>query len=76
MNDKYFNLYLVIKSSHFIFYVVAIESNNVKIKYKLDVPTIGLKDNKISNFEKIFDTIKHNIFLIEQNQKHTFKEII
>ena len=76
MNDKYFNLYLVIKSSHFIFYVVAIENNNAKIEYKLDVPTIGLKDNKISNFEKIFDTIKHNIYLIEQNQKHTFKEII
>ena len=76
MNDKYFNLYLVIKSSSFIFYVVAIENNNAKIKYKLDVPTIELKDNKISNFEKIFNTIKHNIYLIEQNQKHTFKEII
>ena len=76
MNDKYFNLYLVIKSSSFIFYVVAIENNNAKIKYKLDVPTIELKDSKISNFEKIFDTIKHNIYLIEQNQKHTFKEII
>lgn len=76
MNDKYFNLYLVIKSSHFIFYVVEIENNSAKIKYKLDVPTIGLKDNKISNFEKIFDSIKHNIYLIEQNQKHTFKEII
>ena len=76
MNDKYFNLYLVIKSSRFIFYVVAVENNIAKIDYKLDVPTIGLKDNKISNFEEIFDTIKHNIYLIEQNQKHTFKEII
>ena len=76
MNDKYFNLYLVIKSSSFIFYVVAVENNIAKIDYKLDVPTTGLKDNKISNFEEIFDTIKHNIYLIEQNQKHTFKEII
>ena len=76
MIDKYFNLYLVIKSSRFIFYVEEIDDDNTKIKYKLDVPTIGLNDNKISDFEKIFDTIKHNIYLIEQNQKYTFKEII
>ena len=76
MIDKYFNLYLVIKSSRFIFYVEEIDDDNTKIKYKLDVPAIGLNDNKISDFEKIFDTIKHNIYLIEQNQKYTFKEII
>ena len=76
MNDKSLNLYLEIKNSRFIFYVEENDNyNNSKINYKLDVPAIGLDDNKISNLEKLFDTVKKNIYLVEQNQKNTFKEI-
>ena len=60
-----------------IFYIQENDAqNNPKIKYKLNVPTIGLEDNKIINFEKVFDTIKKNIYLAEQSQKCTFKEIV
>ncbi len=77
MNDKYLNLYLEIKSSHFIFYVEETDNHNTsKIKYKLEVPAIGVEENKIYNLEKVFDTIKKNIYLVEQNQKCTFKEIV
>ena len=76
MKDKSLNLYLEIKNSRFIFYVEETSNyNNSKIKYKLDVPAIGLEDNKVSNLEKSFETIKNNIYLVEQNQKYTFKEI-
>ena len=77
MNDKYLNLYIEFKNSRFIFYVEETDNqNNSKIKYKSDVPAIGLEDNKIFDLEKTFDTIKKNIYLAEQNQKYTFKEII
>ena len=77
MSDKSFNLYLEIKSSNFIFYIQENDAqNNFKINYKLDVPAIGLEDNKIINFEKVFETIKKNIYLAEQSQKCTFKEIV
>ena len=70
MSDKNFNLYLEIKSSNFIFYIQENDAqNNFKINYKLDVPAIGLEDNKIINFEKVFETIKKNIYLAEQSQK-------
>ena len=77
MNDKYLNFYIEFKNSRFIFYVEETDNqNNSKIKYKSDVPAIGLEDNKIFDLEKTFDTIKKNISLAEQNQKYTFKEII
>ena len=77
MSDKYYNLNLEIKSSSFIIYVEETdEQNNSKINYKFDVPAIGLEENKISDFEKFFESIKKNIYLAEQNQKCTFKEII
>ena len=77
MSEKYLNLYIEIKSSNFIFYVEENdEQNNSKIIYKLDAKSPGLKDNKILDFDKAFDTIKDNIYLAEQNQKFTFKEIV
>ncbi len=77
MSDKYLNLYIEIKSSNFTFYIEETdEQNNSKINYKLGAKSPGLKDNKILDFDKAFDTIKDNIYLAEQNQKCTFKEII
>ena len=77
MSNKHHNLYLEIKSSSFIFYVEEKDDQNKsKINYKFDTPAIGLDDNKISDFENFFETIKKNIYLAEQNQKCTFKEIV
>ena len=77
MSEKYLNLYLEIKSSNFIFYVQENDDeNNFKIKYKLDIPAIGLEDNKIIDFDNFFETIKKNIYLAEQSQKCTFKEVV
>ncbi len=77
MNEKYLNLYLEFKSSRLIFYVEETDNqNNSKINYKLDVPAIGYENNKILDLEKTFNIIKKNIYLAEQNQKCTFKEII
>ena len=77
MSEKKFNLYIEINNSNLIFYVEEIyNQNNSKIKYKLDVPIIGLERNKILNFEELFGLIKKNIYLSEQNLKCTFKEIV
>ena len=77
MSDKFFNLFLEIKSSSFVFYIQENNAqNNSKINYKLDVPAIGLEDSKIINFEKIFEIVKKNIYIAEQSQKCTFKEIV
>ena len=73
MSEKYYNLYLEIKRSSFIFYIEEKDDqNNSKINYKFAVPAIGIEDNKISDFENFFDTIKKNIYIAEQNQKRTF----
>jgi cell division protein FtsA len=77
MSEKNFNLYIEINNSSLIFYAEEnYNQNNSKIKYKLDAPTIGLERNKISNFDELFGTIKKNIYLIEQNLKYTFNEIV
>ena len=44
MSERYFNLYVEINNSKFIFYSEEIDSqNNSKIKYKLDIPAIGIE---------------------------------
>ena len=77
MSEKKLNLYVEINNSNLIFYVEeTYNQNSSKIKYKLDIPTIGLERNKILNFDELFDIIKKNIYLSEQNLKCTFKEIV
>ncbi len=70
-------LYLEINNSDFTFFVV--EDNHqgdFKISYKLKTPLIGLENNVIFDLEKIFSTIKENIFIIEKKFNFTFKELI
>ena len=70
-------LFLEINKSYFTFSVgVNDEQNNIKIIHKIDVPLIGIENNRISDFEKVLHVIKENIYLIEQNINHTFKEIV
>ncbi len=52
------------------------ELNSFEILEKLIIPIDGIKDNKISDLNKITNLIKRNILLIEQKVNYTFKEII
>ena len=77
MQDTYLTLYIEINESDFIFFVTQNdEQNNFEIIYKLTTPLKGIEKNSITDFESVFDTIKENIFLIEQKINYTFKEIV
>ena len=77
MNDPQLSLYLEINYLSYIFYVSKSDSqNNFKIVYESKVPLTGIEKNSISDFKKVFNTIKENVYLIEQKFNHTFKDII
>ena len=70
-------LYLEINELNFTFSVGANnEYNNFEIIYTLDVPIVGFENKRVADFEKVFNVIKKNIYLIEQKINFTFKEII
>ena len=59
-------LYLEINNTNYIFFVGnSDEQNNFKIVYKLEVPLKGIEDNRISDLENVYLTLKENIYLIE-----------
>ena len=65
---NFITLYLEINNSNFAFFVVSNENlDNIKIIYKLEIPLSGITDNRFSDFELSFKTIKENIYLIEKN---------
>ncbi len=70
-------LYLEINEFNFTFSVGASnEYDNFEIIYNLDVPIVGFEDKRLADFEKVFNVIKKNIYLIEQKINFTFKEIV
>ncbi len=70
-------LYLEINNTNYVFFVGDNdEQNNFKITYKLEIPLKGIEGYKITDLENIYLTLKENIYLIEQNFNHTFKEVI
>ena len=77
MKDISLILYLEINDTDYIFYVGKNdEQNNFKTVFELKTPLKGVTNNRISDSEEAFKTIKENIYLIEQKFNHTFKEII
>ena len=77
MKNLTYTLYLEINNSNYIFFVCKGDKQyNFEIDYKLEVALIGIDNNRISDFEKSFNAIKKNIYLIEQKFNHTFKEIV
>jgi len=77
MNKNYLTLFIEISNSHVSFLVG--EKNdygNFKLKFKTDMPSNGIEDNKIFDLEKAFNLFKENIYLIEQKFQYTFREII
>ena len=70
-------LFLEINNKNFIFIIGKTDQdNNFKTEYKLEVPLRGIENNRISNFDDVFNTIKENIFLVEQKFSYTFKELV
>ena len=77
MKNSSLKLYLEINNSSFIFLVgESNENENFKIAYKLEIPLQGIENSRITNLEKVTDVIKKNIYIIEQELNHTFKEVV
>ena len=52
------------------------DQNNFKLLEKLNISIDGIRDNRITDIDKIINVIKRNILIIEQKVNYTFKEII
>jgi cell division protein FtsA len=77
MNKDSLILFLEINNLNYIFFVGKNdEENNFQIIFKQEVPLAGMENDKISSLEKVFSTIKQNLYLIEQKLEHTFNEIV
>ena len=77
MLDSNPKLYLEINNSNFTFYVIKNNENDeTKIIYESNFFLKEFENNKISDLEKVFNTIKKNIYFIEQKLSYTFKELI
>ena len=77
MKNSSLKLYLEINNFGFIFLVgESDEYENFKIAYKLEIPLQGIENSRITSLEKVTDVIKKNIYIIEQELNHTFKEVV
>ena len=77
MKEISLTLFLEISNLNYSFFVgKSDELNNFKIIHKSILPLNGIENNGISNFEKVYDTIKENVYIAEQKLSHTFKEIV
>ena len=76
MHHSFLKLYIEINEINFIFFVgESDDQENFRILYELPIPLEGIEDNRITDLKKFFNTIKDNIYLIEQKYNHTFKEL-
>lgn len=70
-------LFIEIKDTKYIFVAGKNkEDGDFKLIYKKYIQTEGISNNKIINFEIAYETLKKNIYLIEQELNFTFKETI
>ena len=77
MNKDSLILFLEINNLNYIFFVgKKDEENNFQTIFKQEVSLTGIENDKISSLEKVFSTIKQNLYLIEQKLEHTFNEIV
>jgi len=77
MKESDLTLYLEINNLNLIFFVLKKNENNlIEIIDELNLPVSGFEDNRISSFEKLYNIIKENIYLIEQKFDYTFKEVV
>ena len=77
MKNSSLSLYLEINNLSFIFLVgEKDQQDNFKIVYKLELPLRGIDNNRITDLEEVSDAIEKNVYIIEQELSHTFKEIV
>lgn len=77
MKNSSLSLYLEINNLSYIFLVgEKDQKDNFKIVYKLELPLKGIDNNIITDLEEVSDAIKKNVYIIEQELNHTFKEIV
>ena len=77
MKNISLTLFLEINELNYIFYVgESNENNDFKILYELEVPLKGIENNKISDLEKVYNTVKENLYFIEHKFNYTFKELV
>ena len=77
MKNKNKTLYLEIDESTLTFLIgQSDDQNNFKIIYKSNVNTSVLIENRISDYEKILNILKENIFLIEKKFDYAINEIV
>ena len=70
---------LLIEINKFEFIFVAVNElsdGNFRVIYKNFVPLEGINKKKISDYEKILNLFKKNIYLIEKKLNFTFKEAV
>ena len=68
-------LFIEINNSEYIFAVGDEDENkNFQIIYKSIEPLHGIQKKRIIDFDLVFNTIKKNIYAIEQKFNFTFKE--
>ena len=70
-------LFIEINSSEYIF-IVGNENENgdFKLIYECKTNPDGIEDNRIADFNLVLNTIKKNVYIIEQKLNFTFKETI
>ena len=77
MKNSSLKLYLEINNLNYIFSVCEADKlDKIKIIYELELPLIGIENNRISDLEKVSDFIKKHIYIVEQKLNYTFKEIV
>ena len=70
-------LFIEINNSEYIFAVGdANEQENFNLIYKFITPIQGIENYRIVDFDLAFNTIKKQIYIIEQKLNFTFKETI
>ena len=70
-------LFVEINNFEYIFGVGDNDKNNeFKIIYKESINLQGISNNRIVDFDLIYNIIKKNIFLIEQKLNFTFKDAV
>ena len=77
MKNCNYTLFIEINNSNFIFLVGKNDNeNNIFISQTLYEPLVGIENRRISDYEKVLNLVKENIYIIEQKLNYTFKEVI
>ena len=66
--------FIEINKREYVFAVGDInENNDFKLSYKDSLPLQGINNNKITDYDLVYNTIKKIIYLVEQKLNFTFK---